>query len=299
MISPQAKIAIKLLKTQKKFLMLHPNNTQFMRQMFEKVTQFAPKPRYIQAKESVMNNIPMLILHNQSKNTVKARILFYIHGGGFVIGSPHSYQSFVGALCKLCQAEFAYLPDYRLAPEYPHPAGLEDVFTAWNALVEKFPEHEILLAGDSAGGNLSLALSLMLRDRGLTQPKKIYLQSPWLDLTLTSESLIKNDQYDAVLGLKFLERDFARHYAQQKLRTTATVSPLYADFTGLPEIFVHAGAKEVLLDDSSKFAEKAQAQNVSVTLSVWEGMWHAWLLIPFVPESRQAMREAGLWLGQI
>ncbi|ENX34770.1 hypothetical protein F889_01407 [Acinetobacter colistiniresistens] len=296
MVSLRAYTAITLFGWQKKLLLLHPNNTKLMRRIFEQGTRMAPIPSQLKFENSHIENLPILSIHNQSTNKVKGRILFYIHGGGFVIGSPHSYRAYVGTLCKLSKAEFAYLPDYRLAPEHPYPAALEDVLCAWQSLSDRFPAHEILLAGDSAGGNLALALGILLKDKQLNLPKKIYLQSPWLDLTLTSLSHTRQDKRDPFLGTYFLERDFARHYARDHIRSDPLLSPLYADFTGLPPLLVQVGSREVLLDDSREFAKRAQAAHVSITLSIWTGMWHAWPQIPFVPESRQALQEAGQWL---
>ncbi|WP_228268435.1 alpha/beta hydrolase [Acinetobacter colistiniresistens] len=106
----------------------------------------------------------------------------------------------------------------------------------------------------------------------------------------------RQDKRDPFLGTYFLERDFARHYARDHIRNDPLLSPLYADFTGLPPLLVQVGSREVLLDDSREFAKRAEAANVSITLSIWTGMWHAWPQIPFVPESRQALQEAGQWL---
>ena len=298
MSSYQSHIAMLLLKQQKRMLLLHKNNTQFLRSFFEKGTQFAPLPALFKAKKVQLGNVPTMQIDNLRPDKNPKRILVYIHGGGFVIGSPKSYKGYVASLCQSAQANFAYIPDYRLAPEARFPAAIDDVFAVWQDIVEKYQDYEIVLGGDSAGGNLALALCVRARDAGVALPQRVYLLSPWLDLTLTSPSHEKQDHRDPFLGTYFLERDFARHYVQERDRKSPQISPLFADFTGLPPFYVQVGSKEVLLDDSREFARKAKLQGVDVQLDIWTGMWHAWTVVPFVPESKTALKKAGYWLGQ-
>ena len=299
MISPQAYIAMFFFKQQKRVLLAHKNNTKFMRKLFEHGAQFSPLPSHIQTSMHQLENIQMMQINNLSIKKSKNKILFYIHGGGFVIGSSNSYKAYVASLCKLSNAEFAYLPVFRLAPEARFPNALNDVFDAWQYVSQKHPDHEIVLAGDSAGGNLSLALCIQLRDLKQKLPLLTYLQSPWLDLTLTSLSHQKQDRRDPFLGTYLLERDFARHYVGEMDRKNPLISPLFADFTGLTPFYVQVGSKEVLLDDSREFVKRAKAHGVDATLDIWTSMWHAWPIVPFVPESKKARIKAGQWLGSL
>ena len=296
MPSFQAHVAMRIFRLQKSLLLLHRNNTQFMRRLFERGATLAPSPRDCEVQKEAMGSVPVEILQNQRSDRVGGRILFYIHGGGFVIGSPRSYRSFAGSLAQRAGAAQVWLPDYRRAPEARFPAALDDVLAVWEQLHMRQPDAEILLAGDSAGGNLSLALCVTARDRGLPLPRRVYLQSPWLDLTLSSRSHARQDSRDPFLGTWFLERDFARHYAGTTPRDHPLMSPLYADLRGLPPFLVQVGSREVLLDDSRQFVARARDAGVDATLDVWRGLWHAWPQVPFVPESMAARRQAAEWL---
>ncbi|MFP5382817.1 MAG: alpha/beta hydrolase [Gammaproteobacteria bacterium] len=296
MPSFQAHFAMTLFRLQKSLLLLHPDNTQFMRRLFEGGTRLAPSPPLLDVQQETMGSVQVEILENQRDDRIGGRVLFYIHGGGFVIGSPRSYRSFAGSLGQRAGAAQVWLPDYRRAPEAPFPAALDDVLAVWEQLHARHPDAEIVLGGDSAGGNLSVALCVAARDRGLPLPRRVYLQSPWLDLTLSSRSHARRDSLDPFLGTRFLERDFARHYASTTPRDHPLMSPLYADLRGLPPFLIQVGSREVLLDDSRHFVTRARAAGVDVTLEVWRGLWHAWPQVPFVPESLAARRKAGDWL---
>lgn len=296
--SYQSHLAMLFFKQQKRMLLAHQNNTQLMRKIFEKGTQFSPLPAYFKAKKMTFADVPTMQIENLRPNKNSKRILVYIHGGGFVICSPKSYKAYVASLCQLSQASFAYIPDYRLAPEARFPAAIDDVFAVWQEISKQYQGYEIVLGGDSAGGNLALALCVRARDEDVALPERVYLLSPWLDLTLTSPSHKKQDHRDPFLGTYFLERDFAQHYIADQDRKNPLISPLFADFTGLPPFYVQVGSKEVLLDDSREFARKAKLQGVDVELDIWTGMWHAWTIVPFVPESKTALKKAGDWLGK-
>ena len=139
MISPQARIAMLLFKQQKRMLLAHKNNTHFMRKLFEQGTRFSPVPSHIQTCMHQLEHIQMMQISNLKPNRNLNKILFYIHGGGFVIGSSNSYKAYVASLCKISEAEFAYLPDYRLAPEARFPNALNDVLEAWKYVIAKHP----------------------------------------------------------------------------------------------------------------------------------------------------------------
>jgi len=222
------------------------------------------------------------------------RPLLYLHGGGYIACSPKTYRSVTGAYAKLGFAVFA--PDYRLAPEHPFPAAVEDAHAAWDGLVAlgHAPE-KLVISGDSAGGGLALALLLSLRSKGQALPAAAALFSPWTDLAATGGSVRKNQSREAVLWGPGL-RDAAALYLGAIDPQTPLASPLYADLTGLPPLLIHCGTREVLLDDSLRLAERARAAGVHVELRLWPVVPHVWQLVSFVPEAGESMRLASAFL---
>lgn len=287
------------LRLQKQVALLHPDNTQLMRRSFRGLTSLSPLPAGIVTSRRDIDGVPVMVLKNQRLDRQPGKTLVYLHGGGYVIGSPLTHRAFAGSLGQIAQADEIWLPDYRLAPEHPFPAGLDDVLTVWRHLLHDHPEKRLVLAGESAGGGLSAALCIAAREAGLRLPEKAYLQSPWLDLSLSGLSHIRQDGRDPFLGKWFLERDFVRRYAGDTPRQHPLLSPLFAELHGLPPLLIQVGSREVLLDDSRHFARKATAAGVSVTLEVGRGLWHGWpLFAPFVPEATQARQQAGHWLRE-
>jgi monoterpene epsilon-lactone hydrolase len=297
MPSLRAHLAMQVFGAQKRALLAHPDNTRIMRRLFEGGTRLVPPPSRLDVMDARLNSVRTDRLVNRRIDRKKGTHLFYIHGGGFVVGSPRSHRAWAGRLGQRAGVESIWLPDYRLAPEHRFPAALDDVLSAWEALCGQYPDDRKVLAGDSAGGNLSVALCVAARDRGLPLPSAVYLQSPWLDLTLSSHSHDRQDGRDPFLGTFFLERDFARHYAHGTHRKHPLLSPLHAELHDLPPCLVQVGTREVLLDDSRHFVQKVREAGGQATLDVWRGLWHAWPQVPLVPESRQAMAQAGDWLA--
>jgi cation diffusion facilitator CzcD-associated flavoprotein CzcO/acetyl esterase/lipase len=206
-----------------------------------------------------------------------ARTVLYLHGGGFVTGSPRTFRGLAAALSWATGA-VVHLVDYRLAPEHPYPAALDDTLAAYRALLATgIPADRVVLAGDSAGGNLALSAALRLRDQGEPLPAGLVLISPWLDLALTGRSVTEQARADPELRASWL-RACARAYLGGDLAaapdTSPDTSPLGADPTGLPPLHVVAGTDEVLVSDADRLAERAAAAGVPVTYQRWPGMWH-------------------------
>lgn len=219
--------------------------------------------------------------------------LLYLHGGGFVAGSPRSHRCITGALARRGFSVFA--PDYRLAPEHPFPAGLDDAVAAWRALRAASPGR-LVAAGDSAGGTLALSLLLTLRDAGEPMPAAAALFSPATDLAGTGASLHSNRYRDAMLGRAPLAALAAAYLAGADPRTPLA-SPLHADLTGLPPLLIHVGEREVLRDDATRLAERAEAAGVPVTLLVWPVVPHVWQLADrTLPEARRSLDAAAAFL---
>jgi monoterpene epsilon-lactone hydrolase len=221
-----------------------------------------------------------------------ARTLLYFHGGAYYFCSPKTHRSLIFALAARCGAS-TFALDYRLAPEHPFPAAHDDALAAYRALLaDGSPAESIVLAGDSAGGGLALATLAALRDAGDPLPAAALLFSPWTDLAATGATLVTNDGVDPMFYGAAIGRA-AQFYLAGASADHPYASPLYADLTGLPPLFIQAGSTEVLLDDSRRVAEKARAAGVSIDFEIWPGMPHVWqLYAPFMPEARKALDRA-------
>jgi acetyl esterase/lipase len=182
------------------------------------------------------------------------------------------------------------LIEYRLAPENPFPAALEDATNAYQWLLQRQKTSgQILLAGDSAGGGLAIALLLHLRDQGLPLPALGICFSPWLDLSMKGESYQTNARIECVVDAKELKQS-ALMYLGSTDECDPLASPLYHDLSGLPPLLIQVGSEEILLSDSTRFAEKAKLSGVNVTLVVWPGMQHEWQFVAsLIPEGKQAL----------
>lgn len=222
-----------------------------------------------------------------------AGTLFYIHGGGYFACSPQTHRPITGGFAGRGLNVFA--PDYRLAPEHPFPAAVEDVVAAYRGLVAGgIPATAITVAGDSAGGGLALALLLSLRDAGDPMPAACVLFSPWTDLAGTGSTLKTNGRRDAFFDGSGIERLTTPYLAGADARNPLA-SPLYGDLHGLPLLLIHVGTYEVLLDDSLRFADRARAAGVAVTVQRWPVVPHVWQMFG-LPESAASLDLAAGFL---
>lgn len=223
--------------------------------------------------------------------------LLYLHGGGFVGCSPSTHRPLSAALAQ--QGLRVFVPDYRLAPEHPFPAALDDVRAVWRALREAVDADggRLVVAGDSAGGNLALALMVALRDAGQGMPDAAALFSPAVDLTGASASLVAHSERDPMFHGPALQH-LADAYLAGADAAQWRASPLLADLSGLPPLLLHVGNDEVLRDDSLRLATKARAAGVTVALQVWPVVPHVWQLLRWLPEARHSVRIAGQHLRE-
>jgi acetyl esterase/lipase len=226
-----------------------------------------------------------------------SRALLFFHGGGYCSGSILSHRRLVteagraGAMRTLAVA-------YRLAPENPFPAALEDAMAAWQFLRDQgYAPQNIVVGGDSAGGGLTLALLTRLRDASSALPACAWLMSPWTDLTLSGATLATRDAIDPIIHKGYL-RELADAYLPAAIdRTDPRVSPLYADLTGLPPLLVQVGSAETLLADATRLAAVAGEAHVAVTLEIWPHMIHAWpLWNAHLEDGRKALASAGAFM---
>ena len=226
----------------------------------------------------------------QSKRApqLSANAILFLHGGAYIIGSPASHRSITGRLAKLTGAT-VFVPDYRLAPEHPFPAALDDALACYGELVATgYAPERIAVAGDSAGGGLALSLCLQLRAEGLAQPACLALISPWADLTLTSLAPIASD---ALLRASWLAQGAAAYLAGRAAEEPL-VSPLFANLAGLPPTLIQSASDEILREDSRRLAAALDAAGVWVSLREFPLMWHDFQLYAgVVPEATQAVRE--------
>lgn len=219
------------------------------------------------------------------------KVIIHLHGGGYVTGFIDSHLMMCVPMAKALKRKML-LPEYRLAPANPFPAALEDALKTYRWLLAQGTDAcDIVLSGDSAGGGLALATALALRDAGDPLPAALICISPWADLTNRGASHAANAQIESVLRTDVLNK-WASFYTDTSNLTNPFVSPVYADFHGLPPLLIQVGSDEILLDDSLTLAQRAQADGVDVSLRVWDELWHAWpVLGDLIPESGMAFEE--------
>ncbi|OYV35884.1 MAG: alpha/beta hydrolase [Rhodospirillales bacterium 20-64-7] len=219
-----------------------------------------------------------------------AGTMYYLHGGGYFACSPRTHRSITGGFAVRGLSVFA--PDYRLAPEHPFPAAVDDALAGYRGILASVAPEQLLIGGDSAGGGLALATLLAARDAGLPMPAAAILFSPWTDLAGTGASVKTNEKRDSMLfGPRLGEG--AEIYLNGADATTPLASPLYGELAGLPPCFIQVGDEEILLDDSTRFAARARAAGVKAEVSVWPGLPHVWHVNQaFLPEARQALDQA-------
>jgi epsilon-lactone hydrolase len=221
------------------------------------------------------------------------RNVLYFHGGAYVSGGPAYYRHFTWRIADAIGAR-VWVLQYRLAPEHPFPAALEDAVEGYAWLTEKASNtRRLFLMGDSAGAGLALCLLLKLRDDGKPLPAAAVAMSPWTDLALTGQSLISNAAADPLLNADDLPQ-LARLYLAGVDPRTPYASPLYGDAAGLPPVLIQVGGDEILRDDAIRMAEKLRAHNPRSKLEVWPRMPHVWqLFVPILPEARRAIAQIG------
>jgi acetyl esterase/lipase len=225
------------------------------------------------------------------------RALVYFHGGGYCLGSIATHRGLVARISR--EAGVCVLSvGYRLAPEHPHPAAVADAVAAYRfVLAQGLAPERVAFAGDSAGGGLAVAALVAARDTGLALPAAGACISPWLDLTLSGDSMTSKAAEDPMVTPDDL-RLFADAYAGAHLRAT-TASPLFANLSGLPPLLLQVGTAEVLLDDAKRFAAAARAAGVDVSLRVWDDMIHVWhAFADLLPEGAQAVRQLAAFLAR-
>jgi len=220
--------------------------------------------------------------------------MLYLHGGAFTIGSVDTHRELLGRLAKTTGRRILAI-EYRLAPEHPFPAALEDALASFRWLLEQGHEsRELILAGDSAGGGLALSAVLALRDTKEPLPAAVVCLSPWADLALEGSSIESRAEADIILSSGGLRR-MAVLYAGGRDLKSPQLSPVYADFHGLPPLLLQVGEDEILHDDCIRVAAKARDAGVQVTLEIYPQMFHVFHMVPFLAQTREALNSIRLF----
>lgn len=232
--------------------------------------------------------------------TESTQLIFHIHGGAFFLGSLKTHRAFLTQIAARTQMQVLHV-DYPLSPEHQHPEAIDALFDIYTTLLDQgVQSKDIILSGDSCGANLALALALRIQQEKLPQVSGLILLSPFLDLTLTSESLRYNAQHDALLSIETLETGIDYYVPKNMDKSDPTISPLFADLTGLPPILVQVGSKEILLDDAQRFKERAEQANVKVDFKIYTGMWHNFQMFSaWFDEAQQAIADLAEFAHQL
>ena len=223
--------------------------------------------------------------------------IVYLHGGGYCIGSSlTTHRIGLRNLAKIT-GSICHSIDYRLAPENPHPAALDDALSAWLDIAKKNPESKLILSGDSAGGGLCLALMMRLRDEGHKIPDGAVLFSPWTNLTCESESYVTQAKADPMLS-PIMAIKCADFYAPPPIeKNNPYISPIFGEFSDLPRTLILVGGKEILLDDSRIVGEYAVTAGANFKVDIWPNMFHDWWLFgSLIPESKQCLLKVADWI---
>lgn len=294
MISERAKRTIEFL-TAHKIPNLHELPVSVLREGVVAQSAFIEPPRECTFEPVDAGGVAAVWVKAAEANDMYT--ILYLHGGGYIVGSHESHRGLIGSLSKKCGAR-VLAPDYRLAPEDPYPAALDDAIAVYRWLVDqKISPSRIAIGGDSAGGGLSLATLLKLKALGSVLPAAAFCISPWVDLACTGETIETNATQDPLITKELL-RLSASLYAGQTSMRTPFLSPLYGDLTGLPPTLVLVGTGDLLLSDSERIVDALKRANVPCRLRQWDQMFHVFPLSTFLPESKEAFEQVADFLQE-
>jgi len=264
------------------------------RVVFEEMMAAIPSPADVTTSSGSLGGIP--VVNVEVAGADPASVIFFLHGGAYAIGTAASSVGLASDLARRAGARLVTV-DYRLAPEHPHPAAINDAVAAYRGLLDSgLAASAIAIAGESAGAGLAAATLVALKHAGLPQPSAAVLMSPWADLTLSSESISVKAAVDPALTPEGLRRR-AVDYVAAGDRTAELVSPIFADLTGLPPLLIQAGSHEILLDDATGLAARAATADVAVRLEITPGVPHVFQgFAAMLDEADAALTSAGEFL---
>ncbi len=269
------------------------------RNHLEKVARtFLPRAIGVDVEQSELAGVPVdWLRHKQARED---KILFYLHGGAYVIGSRRTHRQMVTHIARAARVT-AVVPEYRLAPEHPFPAAIDDAVAVYRALLQEgYKPENIVISGDSAGGGLSVATLLALRHAGDPLPAAAVLLSPFLDVTASGESATTRADQDPWFQVGDMAV-VARYYCPDESKwRDPLVSPAFANVSGLPPMLIQVGDDEILLSDSTRLAEKLDAAGIDVEIEVFPGMWHVFqMFVGKMPEAKRAVKKIGEYIDRV
>jgi monoterpene epsilon-lactone hydrolase len=267
-----------------------------MRHVFDEMLGSAPLPDDVRTRSIELGSVPAVEVRAGAAAPTGVTVL-YFHGGAYAIGSAAASVGLVSEIARRTAAT-ALSVDYRLAPEHPFPAAVDDALTAYRALLDRGARADsVAVTGESAGGGLALALLLAIRDAGLPQPSSATVLSPWTDLTQSGATMASRAEADPALTPEALKIRAADYLAGADPRT-ALASPLFADLRGLPPLLIQAGGREILLDDALRLAARAARADVPVTLQTFPGAPHVFQgFAPLVDEAARALDHVAAFIN--
>ncbi len=235
------------------------------------------------------------------ENPDNQRVILQLHGGGYMGAVRNAYYVFAGLYNEVSGGCSVLTPDYRVAPENPYPAALQDAVASYKWLLDRgWFGDQIVIAGDSAGGGLAMCLTMYLRDHNMPMPGGIVAMSPWTDQTASGESYTSNYTKDPLFGNTKDSLIYVNYYAENEDKMNPYISPLFGDFREFPPMLIQVGSTEMLLSDSVEVAAKARGQGIKVKLSIYEGMFHVFQMGYLnIPESKNAWMEVGRFFSKI
>jgi monoterpene epsilon-lactone hydrolase len=267
-----------------------------LRSYLERLSHFTPAPRGVKTSKETIGEIKCdrITYKGESNET----IILYLHGGAFAFGSSKTHRALMGHLARLTKCEIL-APNYRLTPEFKYPAGLDDCEKVYTRMLEMYPNKKIIVMGDSAGGNLSCALTERCISKNIQLPSKLALMSPWLDLRINSESAKLNQAADSVFNQKDL-RSYADLYADGTEMETPEISPLQSkNLSSYPPVLLQVATNELLFPDSEIFAKKLQEAQVNVRFQASDKLFHSWQVFPdYVSEAMKSLEEIAEFVKQ-
>lgn len=279
-----------ILKTSFKFpsrFNLPPTVARFA---LERLSRVFPQPKGVKLRQLRIAGVRAEEIKPQAHTS---QMIFHIHGGAFFVGSIKTHRAFLSEIALRSQMQVLHL-DYPLAPENKFPEAGDAIYDVYQTLLAQGVQpKDIIVSGDSCGANLALALALRLKEEDKTQlPSGLILMSPFLDLTLTGESLRYNQKHDALLCTEALEAGIEFYVPKHLDPSIATISPLFGDFEGLPPTLVQIGSKEILLSDAQRFEIKAKEAKVDVEYKLYTGMWHNFQMFsPWFDEAKKSLAD--------
>ncbi len=268
---------------------------EVQRKRLEGLSGAAPLPRGTDVADRVIGGLSVKVV--TAPRAHEAATVVHIHGGGYCVGSASTALGWAAHLSAKAACR-VILPEYRLAPEHPYPAALDDVMAVVTALLTEAPASSLVLSGDSAGGGLALATAVRMRDEGKTLPAGCILISPWLDLSADRQAIPGLVRRDVLLSPRWLEA-CARAYTDPSRWTGHLISPLLAPHVGLPPLLIQAGTDDLLAPDARRLAASASAAGVDVTYTTWPRMWHDFALqVGLISAADSALSQAAWFVGR-